>query len=188
MTERKGNIPWPFTLLLIYNTYVMKYLASILLVLCAVLCSCSKDEPKGEKLLPVVEAYSPATLDIDIDKPEWTDVVKKWDNKKIVVNSLSDIPDDPFGISDAFRNIDFNKCTLLLAYQAHNYPVNTYRNRYYKDETQDTYNWMVIVGTTDAPDQWGEQWYFSRYALLVDKLPTGAQVKFGLVSPSISWD
>lgn len=167
----------------------MKYFASLLLVVCMALWSCSSDnEPSTETALPVEAAYLPGSVQFSLDDTDWVEKIKKWSNRKFVVNSLRDLPNDPLGFNEDFLDINFDECTLLLAYDIHNYPIDSYRTRYYLDNTEDTYCWMVIVGTNDMPNQWGEEWYFTRYALLVKKLPADAHVKFGLASTAINWD
>lgn len=167
----------------------MKYLASLLLVLCMALSSCkNNDEPSTETPLPVMKAYLPASVEFDLNDSEWVEKIQKWSNRKFVVNKLSEIPNDPLGFDETFLDIDFDECTLLLAYDMHSYPIDSYRTRYYKDDAEDTYNWMVVVGTNDMPNQWSEAWHFTRYALLVKKLPTDTKLKFGLASTAINWD
>lgn len=167
----------------------MKYLASLVLVMYLALCSCSSDnEPSTETTLPVVEVYLPASVQFSLDDTEWVEKIKTWNNRKFIVNKLSDLPNDPLGFNESFLDINFDECTLLLAYDIHNYPIDTYRTRYYMDNKEGTYCWMVIVGTNDMPNQWGDEWYFTRYALLVNKLSSDAHMKFGLASTAINWD
>lgn len=159
----------------------MKYLTSILIALC-LLCSCKRnnDEPPTETLLPIAESYLPATVAFHISDSDWIEATKEWADKKIIVNELSELPTDPLGFSDAYKAINFNEYTLLIYYDIHNWKIDTYRNQYYHDNIKNTYNWTIRVRTANIPDGSSEQWYFTRYAILVKKLPADADITIWL--------
>lgn len=153
------------------------------------LCSCNNnDEPSTETILSVSEAYIPCTASFNVNDTECVNKIKGWHNKKYIVNDLSELPDDPLGFSDAYKKMDFNQYTLLITYDIHNWEIDTYRNRYYFDNIERTYNWAICVGTSTIPDDYAEICYFTRYAILVKKLPQEAKIKMWFSLGVINWD
>ena len=167
----------------------MRFLTIFVLSSLLLLCSCNNnDEPPTETMLSVSEAYMPCTVAFNVNDTEFIDKIKKWSDKKFVVNDLSELPDDPLGFSDASKKVDFNNYTLLITYDIHNWVIDTYRNRYYFDNIERTYNWTICVGTSTVPDDNTETWYFTRYAILVKKLPQDAKIQMWFSLGAINWD
>lgn len=166
----------------------MRYLTVFLLSL-LLLCSCrnNNDEPPTEILLPISEHYQPCTVVFNINDTEWVDKIKGWSDKKFVVNDLSELPGDPLGFSDAYKSVNFNEYTMLIAYDIHSWNIDTYRNRYYFDNIEKIYEWAICVGTSTIPDDNAETWYFTRYAILVKKLPADAKIQMWFSLGSINW-
>ncbi len=157
------------------------------------LTGCNRNnEPPMEIELPVNEQYLTANLEFSMSDEVTKDLIKPWANRQCVVNSLAEIPDDPFGFDESFYKINFKYNTLLLCYQVHDYNVVSYTNRYYFNTVEDTYNWTIrlgINGTINEGDE-RESVILSRYALLVPKLPADANVSvwFGLTDHGWVWD
>lgn len=144
------------------------------------LCSCNRndDEPATEITLPIAEEYLPVTVRFNSDDKEWIEKTKGWSDKKLVIDDASAMPDDdPLGFSDAYKGIDFSRYTLLMTYHVRPYSIETYRNRYYRNTAERTYNWVINIKTADFSDDKYETWYFSRYAVLVRKIPDGSDVR-----------
>lgn len=167
-----------------------KYISAVLVVLCAMFCSCNRheDEPSGETTLHIVESYVPGTVVFYPDDSEWIDKIKGWPDKKFIVNDLSELPDDPLGFSNAYNGINFRDYTLLITYAIRDWPIDTYGVRYYRDNIKGTYNWTIRLGTSTRPDESPEQWYFTRYAILVNKLPADADVTVWISMRALNWE
>lgn len=154
----------------------MRFLTIFVLSSLLLLCSCNNnDEPPTETMLSVSESYIPCTVSFNVNDTEFVNNIKEWSDKKYIVNDLSELPDDPLGFSDAYKKMDFNQYTLLITYDIHNWEIDTYRNRYYFDNIERTYNWVICVGTSTVPDDNAEPLYFTRYAILVKKNTTRCQ-------------
>ena len=167
----------------------MKYIIAVMLALSMLLSSCHKEnEPMGETLLPVEQSYLPATTVFRTDDKEWVDKIKDYAGKEFIVNSKAEMEQDPFGFSNAYNGIDFDSYTLLLAYQIHDYAIDTYVNRYYFDNVERSYNWMIRVGTGSKPGESSDECYFTRYSILVKKIPADAEVKIQYVVGALNWD
>ncbi len=156
-----------------------------LLLLCA--CSNSNEEPQTETVLPISKHYQPCTSEFNIRDTEWVDKIKEWAEKKYVVNDLSELPNDPLGFSDSYTSVDFKEYTLLITYNLHNWNIDTYRNRYYLNNIDKIYEWAICIGTSSIPDDNTETWYFTRYAILVKKLPKEAKTQMWVSLGAINW-
>lgn len=166
----------------------MNRIHSIFFILCVLLCSCHhSSEPIKETALPISEEYLPSTVRFSADDSEWKAQIKEWADKKLVVNDISELPDDPFGFSEAYSGINFKEFTLLITYNIHNYTIDTYRNRYYRENATRTYNWAVCIKTANRPDDSAESLYFSRYAILVKKIPEDANVNIWFSLGALNW-
>lgn len=167
----------------------MKYLHFLACVLSLLLYSCANnsEDPQTETILPIVQDYLPSTVSFSVEDSEWVGNIKDWAAKQVRVDNLSELPADPLGFSDAYSGINFNKYTLLLWYDIHNWPIDTYRSRYYRDNIEGIYNWNIRVGTATPPDDSASQWYFSRYAILVNKIPADKDVKVWFSLGALNW-
>ncbi len=166
----------------------MKYLTALVMSL-VLLCSCNNnDVPPTETILNVAEHYQPCTVVFSSDDTEWLDRIKGWSDKKFVVNDVSELPDDPMGFSDAYTGVDFSEYTMLITYNLHNWNIDTYHNRYYYDNVEGIYEWAICIGTSTVPDDKAEPWYFTRYAILVSKLPRDAKVQMWFSLGVLNWN
>lgn len=168
---------------------MVKYLNLAVVMLLALLASCNhNDEPPLEANLSVAEQYMPANTVFNADDKEFLDKVKGYADKTMVINSLAELNDDPFGFSDAYKGIDFDEYTLLVAYWLHDMKIDTFRNRYYRDTKEKTYNWAIHIGTSTPPDESPEQLEFTRFAILVKKLPADADIRIWKSIGALNWD
>ncbi len=163
----------------------MKHLYLLILTLCLTLCSCNhNDEPPLEITLPISETYMPATIELNannLDEEQKRNLIHLV-NSGHVINDISELPDDPIGFGEAFYKIDFNENTLLIKYVLHEYTIDTYSSWYYRNTKENSYNWLVNIGTASDTDIDTDDMWFTRFAILVRKLPADAEVKswFGL--------
>lgn len=97
------------------------------------------------------------------------------------------MPNDPMGFSEAYHKINFKESTLLIKYVLHSYTMETYSNRYYRNTKENSYNWTINVGTASDTDIDTDNMWLTRFAILVRKLPTDAQVKTWFGLSSIGW-
>lgn len=168
----------------------MKYLSVVMLLLGLALCACNNnDEPVSETNLPIVETFIPVSVEFnvnDFDQEQKRQLVHLVNNEH-VVNSDSEIPDDPVGLNDAFGvafgNVDFNENTLLIKYLLNDYSIEAFRYRYYLNNEDNSYNWAVNVGAVSIPgSETSDLTRLTRFAILVKKLPADAKIKswFGM--------
>ncbi len=149
------------------------------------LCSCNNnDEPDLEILLPISETYIHASIEFNInsmDEEQKRNLIHLVNNEHII-NNVSELPNDPIGFSEAYHKINFKESTLLIKYVLHDYTIDTYSNRYYRNTKENSYNWAVNIGTASDTNIDSDDMWFTRFAILVKKLPADAQVKswFGL--------
>lgn len=157
----------------------MKHLniAMIFITLCLAACNKS-NEPPVEVPLPIWEEFVPGNVIFDYSDKDFLNKLKDWSNKKVVVNSTDEIPNDPLGFNDAYYKINFSDQTLLLYYQLHDYDVVSYRNIYYRNTLENTYNWTISLGINgEINDEDNiEKLIISRYAILVKKIPDNADI------------
>ncbi|MCM1489564.1 MAG: hypothetical protein NC095_01870 [Muribaculum sp.] len=169
----------------------MKYLNILIVALCLCLSSCSgNDEPKANVQLTIFDSFLPASITINRTDTELTKECKKFSSQTFIVNSKDELPQDPFGSDETFSKIGYNNQSLLICYQVHSYDIISYDNKFIKNNTDKTYDWTVTLGINgDAVDSF-DQLIFTRYAILVPKLPKNATLKvwFGVRSYSWDWD
>lgn len=168
----------------------MKYLTLLFLSLSLLLCSCgNNDEPPLEVSLPISKTYLPASVEFntnDISEEQKHNLIYLVNNEHII-NTVSELPDDPIGFSDAYRKINFNESTLLIKYVLHDYTIDTYSNTYYRNTKENSYNWYVNIGTSSDSDVDTDKTSLTRFAILVRKLPADAQVRFWVGLTQLGW-
>ena len=112
-------------------------------------------------------------------------------NTKWVVNSTEELPADPLGFDESYYKINFSNQTLLLYYDIANYNIVAYQSRYFRNTVENTYNWSILLGISgklNEDDAQIEKLLFSRYALLVPKLPENAEVQISTSILDHNWD
>lgn len=172
------------------NFKTMRYLSLLLLTISLMLCSCNNnDEPDLEISLPIHEKYLPVSINFNInslDDAQKRDLIHLVNNEHII-NDASELPNDPIGFSDAYTKINFNESTLLIKYLLHDYTIDTYRNRYYLNTKENIYNWSINIGTASDIDVDSDDMFFTRFAILVKKLPSDAHVKTWYGLTQLGW-
>lgn len=145
-----------------------------------IFCSCNKNEPDLEIELPIISVFIPATIEFDkneLDQSERQEIMQLVNNQHII-NDVSELPKDPFGPNEAFNNINFNEQTLLIAYHFKSWTLQTFSTRFYKNTQENTYNWVLRLGTTADSDYEPDNiLHLTRFAIVVRKLPNNADVK-----------
>lgn len=152
----------------------MKYLSIILIALCLCFTACNNnDEPIPNGNVTIIESYLPGTIIFEESDMEFRNKIKGWNNEKRIVNSASELPNDPLGFTEAYSKINFNEYTLLIYYNVHTYDIISYRCNVIKNNSEDLYDWNIILGVSgdlNYNDQI-ERLAFTRYAVLVRKIP-----------------
>lgn len=168
----------------------MKPLNFLLLALCLILCSCNNnDEPDLEVTLPVSATYIPVSIEFDIndlEEEQKRNLIHLVNNEHII-NNVAELPNDPMGFSEAYHKINFKENTLLVKYVLHDYTVDTYSYRYYRNTQENSYNWVVNIGTASDTDNETQDLCFTRFAILVQKVPADASVTSWFSLTSIGW-
>lgn len=158
----------------------MKNLGVLIFTFILLFCSCNNNNnPDLEIELSINSAFIPASIAInkdEIDEQEQTEIMNLINNKHIV-NDVSEIPNDPIGHNEAFYDINYNEQTLLIMYLYDRWTFETYSNRFYKNTQENSYNWVVKLGTTGEYDKDNDVMQLTRFAILVRKLPTDADVQ-----------
>lgn len=164
----------------------MKYIALFISIIMLSFCSCNNnDEPKAETSLPIVKVYLPKTM--LISESVFDENYLKLANNGLVVTQLSELPNDPFGFNEAFKSINFSEYTLLLRYVIHDWEIDTYKNMWYRDNSNICYNWVASFTTATEPSSSPSGYYFTRCAILVKKLPENANVRCLMSLGAINW-
>lgn len=166
----------------------MKHLGFLLLAFTIVLVSCRHAGELIEKTtLPIIHQYIPEGVLFQRSDTEFVDKIKWLDEKKFIISSDSEFPDDGIGFSNAYKGIDFSRYTLLLYYRVHDWRIDTYENWYYRNNIENTYNWNIHLGTSTIPDSGAETLRFTRLAILVQKIPENVDVNIMVVLGAINF-
>lgn len=166
----------------------MKYLTSLFIILGVLLSSCHKnDEPPKEIPLSIKRNYLPETVAFLKNDNDEAERFKEFSGKQFIVNNLKEMPADPIGFSNAFGGVDFTRYTLLIVYSTNVWEFETYYNSFYFDTTERKYHWVRYLGVATKPDSSSEELHFTRFAILVDKLPADANVEFSYSLSSLNW-
>lgn len=159
----------------------MNKLIAIFLSVCAltVTASCNRNnEPPSESAISITDAYLPKTIAFERSDSLLFNKCKDFNNKQFVVNSYDELPADPLGFNSSYSTIDFSKNALLLVYKIQHYTIDTYRNRYVRNNIENTYDWTISIGTsTSEKDVDMSKVYFTRFAIVVPKLVAGFELK-----------
>ena len=166
----------------------MKHLTFLLITLALCLTGCNNhDETPYETILPINESFLPTDVVISKSDSEFKEVYRKWNGKTVLVNSIDELPEDPIGFDSAYSKISFADQTLILYYAAHRYEVLSYRNRFYRNNVEKTINWAIVLGISGEID--GEdEFIFTRYAILVPKMPEGVEPLIWFSITDHNWD
>lgn len=167
----------------------MKKISLLILAFSLMFCSCNDNEQNLAITLPISETYIPTSIEFDengIDKDQKRNLIYLVSHTHIV-NSASELPNDPIGFDEAYQKINFEKETLLIMYLLHDYTLDSYNNRYYLNTQENTYNWIVDIATASNMDIDTDKVLFTRFAILVNKLPADANVKTAYGLTNLGW-
>lgn len=157
---------------------------------CLIGCTNHDDEPNYEFDATINGIYVPMSVTFDKSDTEYLNLCRPWDNKFVVVNSTDELPTEPFGFNDTYKNINFSDQTLLIYYSLNNFRVITCRNFYKKNIRENTYTWQLLLGVESKIEGASDNLTMTRYAILVPKVPTDAKVKvnYSLTSLDFDWE
>ena len=157
-----------------------KYISIVITVLMLCFCSCNHhNEPPMEVGLPINKSFLPATVQFERSDTEFYDKCREWDNKLIRVDSPEELPADPLGFSDIYRNLSFKDQTLLIYYDIHFWDIKSCDYMFRRNTVEKNYNWGLSLGVVNIVfegDEIPETCYFTRFAILVRKLPEDAEI------------
>ena len=161
------------------NRYIVKNSKIYFLLLAIILFSCNhNEEPPLETPLAISEAYLPVSVIFEKSDPEFLNMCMKWHDTSFEVNSVEELPQDLFGFNESYTGINFNEYTLLLVYKLHKWTIDTYQNRFVKNNHEDTFDWTLIIGASDFNKENEDHVTITRFAIKVRKLPTDAIVRY----------
>ena len=69
----------------------------------------------------------------------------------------------------------------------HRWNIDTYYNYYVRNTVENTYNWTMRIGITTLNDDTKTTTDFTRFALLVKKLPADADVRTWISLSALDW-
>lgn len=158
----------------------MKQLGFLIFMLSLLFCSCNNNKETDLEIeLPINSTFIPVSIDIntaEIGEKEREDIMNLVNNGH-VVNDVSELPSDPIGKNEAFYSVNFNENTLLIAYLFKKWSLDTYSNRFYKNTEENSFNWVVRIGSALDYDDDPDVVSLTRFAILVRKLPVDAKVQ-----------
>lgn len=168
----------------------MKYIGIIIIALGMILSSCRHDdEPPTEVNLSIEKQFRPNVIVFQKSDQEFYDKIKPLSTGDFVVNSTDELPDDPMGFSDAYKNINFRSYTLLIRYTLYRWDFESYSNRFIRNRKENRYEWNINLGVAEIPeDDSIETLYFTRFAILVRKLPLDANILTWISLSALNWN
>lgn len=157
----------------------MKYLNYIIIIFSLILCSCDNYEPDSEIELPITTAFIPFSIEIDLNDMDemQREQINYLTTRAHIVNNILELPEDPIGQNETFKKINYQDNTLLILYIMHYWAIDTYSNRFYRYTKDNTYNWIVKLGTLSEGNNKPDKILLTRFAILVKKLPENAELK-----------
>lgn len=141
------------------------------------LSSCGHDDAPDQYEVQISETFMPVSITVDKQGDQYLqEVCKELNMKTVVVTEAGELPKDPIGFSPAYTNINFSQNTLLLAYRAHTWGIDTYSSKFVRNNIDKTYDWYLTLGSSDFGNDGSEALTFTRFAIEVPKLPKNANV------------
>lgn len=157
-----------------------KYLSIVVAILVLCCCSCNHhNEPPTEVKLPIDKSFLPSTVQFNRSDTEFLEKCREWNNKLVRVDSPDELPNDPLGFSEIYRNLNFKNQTLLLYYDLHFWEIKSCDYTFHRNTVEKKYIWLMSLGVVDIVfegDEKPETSYFTRFAILVRKLPEDAEI------------
>ena len=165
----------------------MKYLSIFLMAICLCLAACNNNgEPPLETQIPIYKTFIPQTEELSKKDEEKIEKCKQLHQHIFVVNSASEIPNDIFGFSEAYLNIDFTKHTLLIFYIGTKDKIEDYKYSYIRNNQDNSFYWRINLGVWENSEV--TSLYFSRFAILVNKIPSTSKVDIFYSYSVSNWD
>lgn len=159
--------------------YLLKILAVITIVL---LSSCHKDDPDPLiSQLPIHRNFGSEMICLRVSElesfPELDDLY--------IVNSIEDLPDDPWFSTEEFRRagIDFSKYSLIIVYNFIFGDILTYKYDWYFEDWCLRYRFDITcdyVRDSEWVDGELERATYIRSAILVNRIPSDSRWIVGL--------
>lgn len=158
----------------------MKYISILCLALCIGLTACNNnDETPLEVDIQITEQFLPAGVIFNKDDAEFKEKCLEWNNKVILVNSPEELPHDPLGFQEGYKNLSYSTHTLALYYMTSQYNIVSCRNRLYKQTNDDTINWGITLGVS-GDIEGADNLLFSRFAIMIPKTTDSSNLKVWL--------
>lgn len=132
-----------------------------------------------EVQLPINMSFLPVTIQLDRAESDLMEECREWVNKLIRVDSPDQLPEDPIGFPDLYRDLDYKDKTLLIYYDRHFWQIKTCDFKFRRNTVEKNYNWAITLGVVDIifeGDEVPDSMYFTRFAILVRKLPEDAEI------------
>ena len=144
------------------------------------LCGCNRhEEPPVETVWPIQETYMPVGVVFDKTDTDFLERCREWNNKRFIVNDVDELPADPLGFNDTYRNINYKNYSLILVYRLHRWSIDTYRSWFTRNNVENTFNWTLTVVSNDFDPQDTNKVIITRFAITVKKLPEDANLLIG---------
>lgn len=161
---------------------------TILLGLILAGCNRNHNEPPLETTLPIHAAFVPTQVWIDKSDTDLREEIEPLYDKLFVINSVDELPDDPFGFSDPYVKADFDNYTMLVYYHLHRWEMESYSYWFYRQNREHQFVWTITNNIGVNLDPYPDKRQFTRYAVLVSKLPADADIIAGVVLRAYEWE
>ena len=132
--------------------------------------------------MPIIHTFEPNTLEFPLSEIKEYPFIRE---KIIVVNSISELPDDYIFRAEEFliEDIDFSLYSLILSYDLQIGKVVSARYKWGYDISEDQYQMSIIYQITKDVDE-TEMATLIRNAIIVDHISNNADVQNFI---SVSW-
>lgn len=169
----------------------MKYIYFPLLIFfLGFITSCgNNDDAPAESQIRIQDEFLPSSLTFNTTDKNFYDLCKQWSDTHWIINSAKELPKDPIGFNDSYKNINFSEYSLLVVYRLHNFTIDTYQNNLVKNNLENTYNWFLSIGGSNFGNDNYDTLSFTRFAIKINKIPDNAnlEVWWGFKDMSYEW-
>lgn len=167
----------------------MRAIKFVMVAAVAVMGACNHhSEPSGNVSMRIITEYMPATVTVERGDTDMLERCREWLDQTPVVNSASELPDDPLGFPEYYQKLDYENNTLLLAYMMHRWKIETYSNMYVRNYTEDYYDWYIGLGSSEYDMELTDKVNFTRFAILVPKIPEAGKTRVLWSLRDLAWD
>ena len=151
-----------------------------MLLVGVLLCACNRhSEPPVETMWPIQETYMPCSIEFDKSDIDFLTTCREWEDKNFIVNDVAELPNDPLGFNETYRNISYKNYSLVLVYRLHRWSIDTYRCSFMRNNVEITFNWTLTVGSNNFDPQGTNKVIITRFAITVKKLPEDIDLNIG---------